>query len=506
METASSGQRKERLTLDDGADERAGIPTEPSRAVRKVDGQIRRAARARRWSLALSDVIAVAIGVAISELAGESNPGTVSWAVLLIPVWVVVAKLYGLYDNDDRRIAHHTTQEVPSLVATAAVSVVVWKALTMLLGAVPPISSSSVVLIGATAALGSLILRSGTRTAWRYQAPPDRTLIVGSSSKAELISGRLKRHRQQGGNIEVVGFISDRVANEGASSGLLDEHPHLGGISELPVVLERERITRVIIAKDPLSSGRTGEIIDTCLSHDVAATLVPVESEVLGPASEIARLADVPVVEFHSFGVPRSTRFLKRSLDLVVSALLLIPAVPILLASTLAIKLTSRGSAFFLQERVSMEGRHFNVIKLRTMYDGAESRLEEMLDDHSDGDPSFKVPDDPRVTPVGRILRATSIDELPQLFNVLKGDMSLVGPRPKIPHEATLYEERESRYLTIRPGLTGPMQVSGRGLLTFEERLALERDYLESISLAKDIEILLKTPGAVLSGRGARDL
>ena len=153
-----------------------------------------------------------------------------------------------------------------------------------------------------------------------------------------------------------------------------------------------------------------------------------------------------------------------------------------------------------------MYGKHFRVIKLRTMYEGSEKRLEGMLDDRTDDDPSFKVPDDPRVTPVGRFLRATSIDEFPQLINVFKGDMSLVGPRPKIPNEASMYEERESRYLSIRPGLTGPMQVSGRGLLTFEERLALERDYLETISLAKDLEILLRTPGAVLSGRGARDL
>lgn len=505
MEPTVSGEKDQTQGLEAGP-RVAGPEVRPTEKVRRVDNQIRRAAQLRRWGLALADMIAIAVGVAVSALAGESNPGTVAWALLLVPVWIVVAKLYGVYDNDDRKLDHHTTHELPNLLATAAVSVVAWKALTMLLGANPPLSSASVVLIGATAALASAILRSGVRVFWRSQAPPDRTLIVGSSAKAGLVATRLDRYRDQGGNIEVIGFISDRIENPAEATGELQGHPYMGGLDQLPDVLERERITRVIIAKDPASAGRIGEIIDTCLSNDVAATLVPIESEVLGPAAEVARLADVPVIEFHSFDVPRSTRFMKRSLDITVSALLMIPALPILLVSALAIRLTSRGRAFFFHERVGMNGKHFNVIKLRTMYEGSEERLEEMLEENEDADPSFKVPDDPRVTPVGRVLRSASIDELPQLINVLKGEMSLVGPRPKIPHEALLYEEREGRYLTIRPGLTGPMQVSGRGLLTFEERLALERDYLESISLARDLEIILRTPGAVLSGRGARDL
>lgn len=478
----------------------------PTQATRQVGEKIRRAAQLRRWGLALADVVSIFLGVLVSVTVEKANPGTQAWAILLIPIWIVTAKLYGLYDNDDRKLAHHTSQEIPNLLATAAISVVAWKALTMLLGAEPPIASASVVTIGAVAASAATILRSGVRSIWRRMAPPDRTLIIGSSHKASLVASRLGRHRSQGGNIEVLGFVSDEVEDPGNLDGKLADHPFLGQVSDLPTVLERERITRVVIAKSRNSSTRIGEMIDTCLDNEVAATLVPIESEVLGPAAEISRLAEVPVIEFHSFGVPRSTRVIKRIVDISLSSLLLLPALPISLLSILAVKVTSRGPAFFLHQRVGMHGRHFNLIKLRTMYEGSEKRLEGMLDDAAEDDPSFKVPDDPRVTPVGRILRSTSIDELPQLINVLKGDMSLVGPRPKIPHEASLYEERESRYLTIRPGLTGPMQVSGRGLLSFEERLALERDYLESISLVRDIEILLRTPGAVLSGRGAKDL
>lgn len=490
--------------------DRPDLTTRPNPEIRWVSDRIRRAAQIRRWGLAMADIVAIGLGVLAAVLIEKTNPGTPDWSLLLIPVWIVTAKLYGLYDNDDRRLSHHTTQEIPNLIATAAVSVVVWKALTMLLGASPPISSASVVIIGGTAAVTSMILRSGIRTVWRFRAPPDRTLIIGSSDKAELVASRLDRHREQGGNIDVIGFVSDPNPEDGRRGAEGDDglhrHPYLGSLSDLPRVVRDERVTRVVIAKEADSAWKVGQIIDTCLEENVAATLVPAESEVLGPAAEVARLAEVPVIEFHSFGIPRSTRFLKRSLDILLSGLLLIPALPILVLSVLAIRVTSKGQAFFLHERVGMYGKHFNVIKLRTMYEGSEGRLEAMLGDIDDDDPSFKVPDDPRVTPLGRFLRTTSIDELPQLINVFKGDMSLVGPRPKIPNEASMYEERESRYLSIRPGLTGPMQVSGRGLLTFEERLALERDYLESISLAKDLEILLRTPGAVLSGRGARDL
>ena len=494
--------RDERGTALEGRRVELKLSRRTDPEVRWVSDRIRRAAQVRRWGLAVADIVAIGLGVLAAVLLKKINPGTPEWSLLLVPVWIVTAKLYGLYDNDDRRLSHHTTQEIPNLVATAAVSVVVWKALTLVLGANPPISSASVVIIGGTAAVASMFLRSGVRTIWRLRAPADRTLIIGSAERAELVASRLDRHREQGGNIEVIGIVSDQVPEDGD----LDRHPYLGPLSNLSEVVRRERVTRVVIAKEPDSAGKVGQIIDTCLAEDVAATLVPAESEVLGPAAEVARLADVPVIEFHSFGVPRSTLFMKRSLDIALSALLLIPALPILLLSALAIRLTSQGRAFFFHERVGKFGKHFRVIKLRTMYEGSEKRLEGMLDEKSGEDLSFKVPDDPRVTPVGRFLRATSIDELPQLINVFKGDMSLVGPRPKIPNEASMYEERESRHLSIRPGLTGPMQVSGRGLLTFEERLALERDYLESISLAKDIEILLRTPGAVLSGRGARDL
>jgi lipopolysaccharide/colanic/teichoic acid biosynthesis glycosyltransferase len=158
---------------------------------------------------------------------------------------------------------------------------------------------------------------------------------------------------------------------------------------------------------------------------------------------------------------------------------------------------------FFRQRRAGAGGRPFTMIKFRTMVADAEERLPELIDLAALDEPAFKIPDDPRVTRVGRKLRRFSLDELPQLFNVLRSDMSLVGPRPEEESVVALYDERQRQRLDVKPGMTGPMQVYGRADLTFEERLAMERDYLDNLSVLTDLAILLRTPGAIIRGDGA---
>jgi len=411
----------------------------------------------------------------------------------------LTAKLYGLYDNDDRRLAHRTTQELPSLLATAAISVVAWKALTLLLGANPPVSSASVVTIGAVAGVSSAFLRSGVRTIARRTSPPERTLIIGAGEKALLVASRLERYRKNEGGILVLGFVTDEKGRE-ERDPVLREHQFLGTLNDLPELLEREQISRVVIAKEASAAEKTGPIIDLCLSKGVAATLVPVQSEVLGPAAEITRVADVAVIEFNSTVVPRSTLAIKRTIDLAVSSTLLALASPILLVSAGAVAFTSRGPVFFRQTRVGKDGRPFTMLKLRTMQADAEDQLDDLIDLDNLDQPAFKIENDPRVTPVGRVLRRYSIDEIPQFLNVLAGSMSLVGPRPEEEAVVALYDERQRTRLAVKPGLTGPMQVEGRGALSFEERLSLERDYIENLSIGRDIELILRTPRAILRG------
>jgi exopolysaccharide biosynthesis polyprenyl glycosylphosphotransferase len=193
----------------------------------------------------------------------------------------------------------------------------------------------------------------------------------------------------------------------------------------------------------------------------------------------------------------------KRPLDIILVMLGLIAVLPVFLVIAIAIKATSPGPVFFVQTRVGRNGRHFGMIKFRSMYRDAEARRAALLRDSDRDGICFKSRNDPRVTPVGRILRRLSLDELPQVFNVLKGDMSLVGPRPALPEEVAAYPARAMGRLAALPGITGLWQVSGRADIGFDEMVDLDLSYVRNASLAADIAILFRTVGAVLTGRGA---
>lgn len=200
----------------------------------------------------------------------------------------------------------------------------------------------------------------------------------------------------------------------------------------------------------------------------------------------------------------RGTYTVKRALDVVVSALALLLLSPLFLLTYLAVRLTSRGPAVFSQTRVGRDGRHFQFYKFRSMYVDAEMRKAALLaQNESAGGIIFKMKNDPRITPVGRVLRKFSIDELPQLWNVLRGDMTLVGPRPPVPSEVAQYTLEERKRLNVIPGLTCTWQVSGRSNIPFQEQVRLDKEYIRTHGLWNDFKILLKTIPAILSGKGA---
>jgi lipopolysaccharide/colanic/teichoic acid biosynthesis glycosyltransferase len=252
-----------------------------------------------------------------------------------------------------------------------------------------------------------------------------------------------------------------------------------------------------------MSEASAETMIEECKSLGLGLTFLPRHFGLLGPGIELNRLAELPVLDFRFSDPPRSTMAMKRAMDLAVSITVLTLFSPLLLLSALLILVDSGRPVFFRQRRVGKEGVPFTMLKFRTMVADAEERLAELIDIEKLDEPAFKIPDDPRVTGVGKYLRRTSIDELPQLFNVLRGEMSLVGPRPEEEAVVALYDERQRGRLAIKPGLTGPMQVYGRGDLTFEERLAMERDYLDNLSLLTDLQILMRTPRAIMRGEGA---
>jgi lipopolysaccharide/colanic/teichoic acid biosynthesis glycosyltransferase/GT2 family glycosyltransferase len=196
-------------------------------------------------------------------------------------------------------------------------------------------------------------------------------------------------------------------------------------------------------------------------------------------------------------------RLAKRTIDIIGALIGLLISIPLVALAAVAIKLESPGPVFFWQVRVGENGRLFRIVKLRTMSVDAEERLPELVDLEHLQEPAFKLRDDPRVTRVGRILRRTSLDEAPQFYNVLRGEMSLVGPRPEEERIVQFYEDYQRRRLAVKPGMTGPMQINGRGDLSFGERLQLELEYIEQYSLRRDFEILLRTLPAIFHGHGA---
>ena len=262
-------------------------------------------------------------------------------------------------------------------------------------------------------------------------------------------------------------------------------------------------VDRIIVASQTVSEPVIAELVKVCRRDGLKLSVVPPARAMFGTAVQLHHIADLPLIEYSTWDVPRSTMMLKRIIDVVVSAIALTLLAPVLIAIAIAVKLTSRGPVLFVQARAGRRGAPFRMLKFRTMVADAERRLGELVDIDGIEEPAFKLPRDPRVTSVGRFLRRTSLDELPQLFDVLRGDMSLVGPRPEQVELVERYAPEHRFRLEVRPGLTGPMQVYGRGELRFDERLAVEREYVENLSLRRDLRILLLTLAAVFRGHGA---
>ena len=260
---------------------------------------------------------------------------------------------------------------------------------------------------------------------------------------------------------------------------------------------------RVVVASSYLAEEQFETLIAFCRARQIKLSVIPPGRGMFGTGVQLERVADLPVLEYNTWDISRSTMLLKRVLDVSFAVLALLLLSPIMAAIAVAILVDGGRPVLFAQTRTGQHGRTFRILKFRTMVVDAERMLTELVSIETLEPPMFKLRNDPRVTRVGRFLRRTSLDELPQLLNVLKGDMSIVGPRPEQVELADRYSEGDRFLLAVKPGLTGPMQVYGRAELTFEERRAVERDYVENISVGRDLRILALTVAPVVSGRGA---
>ena len=444
-----------------------------------------------------ADVLTILIAVGVTTLVeGTSDP---LWLLLTLPVWIVIAKFEGLYDADHPRIWHLTTDEVPGIFHWVTLSVA---AGLVLIRALPEetIRLDSSAALYVTALTGAFVLRSVARAIWRKRVPPERALVMGHGKLADAVSRKLAL--EPGHHLSVVEYSSNQNGNGNGGAHREFKLEELTR-EDLEYLLSETGIERVVLAVPELDEATLARVVASCRATGVKLSVMPPMRAMLGTAVQLNHIAEMPVIEYGTWGTSWSTMALKRVFDVIVSAAALVVLAPVMVAIGLAVRLSSRGPALFKQVRAGRDGEPFTILKFRTMCADAEERINEVISPDELDEPMFKLRHDPRVTKVGRVLRRTSLDELPQLFNVLRGDMSIVGPRPEEMWLVERYGETQRFRLQMRPGLTGPMQVHGRGELNFQERLAVEREYVENYSLRKDLKILLRTISIIWRGPGA---
>ncbi|WP_238702565.1 sugar transferase [Microbacterium caowuchunii] len=454
--------------------------------------------------LVYSDVLVIAATMVVFLTMGLPPEAFVDWpngyrlpywgAVLFVAlVWLLALSIF---DTRDRHVAGNGVHEYRR-VANATVAVI---ALCVALAFFLRMDvSRALFLIAMPVGLFALMLsrwmwRQWLRRQQRHGEYVYRALVLGESAKAGHVIDSIRR--EPGSGFDIVGVVtSGRVPTS------IKKVPVVGGFSHAIQAMDATDADTIIVAGaddlDPEMMRRLGwDVAD----RDGNLVVAPALTDIAGPRIHTRQAAGLPLVHVEFPRLDGAKRFGKRAFDLVGSILMIVLVSPIMLASAVAIKLESRGPVLFRQIRVGRRGREFGMIKFRSMDADADDQLASLLDLQGTTErPLFKVVNDPRITPVGRYLRKYSIDELPQLFNVLRGDMSLVGPRPQRAAEVALYDDAAHRRLLVKPGMSGLWQVSGRSTLEWEDALRLDLYYVENWSFTQDVVILFRTVRAVVA-------
>ncbi len=446
-------------------------------------------------ALVVSDVIGLAIsatlGVALADAAGTLPAHRAAGVVfgLIAAVAALLALiLHGAYRSDRQHLLPRAGSSTRAALLGFPASVLLLVAIANIVDRHVSLSAALLMALPAIVVI-PLSRRLAKALPLPGRAQTTRILIVGSGKVARRVVDRLSRVD----SLEVVG-----MADDDPSPG----EEVIGAIGQLPKLVAEHRVDRVLVAFSRTPSTETLSSLRE-LRGQVGVSVVPRMFEMLSWRSSLEELYGIPLLHVAPASLSVSARITKRTLDLVVASTILLLLSPVLLASAIAIKATSPGPVFFRQPRWGRRGEIFYIFKLRSMRTDAEAVRDHLMADNEVDGPLFKVREDPRITKVGAFLRKTSIDELPQLFNVLKGDMSLVGPRPFVPSEAAQIDGAAARRYEVLPGMTGLWQVSGRSELSYEDLRHLDTVYVSSWSLWWDLRILAQTPAAVLRRSGA---
>jgi exopolysaccharide biosynthesis polyprenyl glycosylphosphotransferase len=478
-------------SLPGGADRSSAPPSLVATHRGRRDWWLRRA-------LAASDAMALTLGISLMAVitSGHDPWAVLLWSLPLLPCWIALLYMYGLYREDTRRVGHSTLDDVSGVFHAVLIGGCgSW----LYFQAVPSgkLVFFEILLFGLLAAT----LMLGQRALVRHLAPrllgPERVLFVGSGPASGAILANMRAQRRP--RLEPVGVAGPHV--DGCDRPGL---PRLGAAdpASLEALIAGERIERVIACQPALDVDEITELLHCCRRLSVKVSIVPSMFETIGPSATIDNIGGITVLGVNQPVLSRTSRLMKRSMDLAGAAVLSLLSLPLLALAAIAIKLDSRGPVLFRQTRIGLEGRRFTLLKLRTMAADAEARRDELLAQSKDCD-WLHLDHDPRITRVGRFLRLTSLDELPQLWNVLRGEMSLVGPRPLIDEEDRNVEDWARGRLDLTPGITGLWQVLGRTTIPFQEMVKLDYTYVTNWSLWGDVRLILRTVPVLLTRRGA---
>jgi exopolysaccharide biosynthesis polyprenyl glycosylphosphotransferase len=509
----TSRPRRVRGSVDAAASRRAALHSDIApvwesirRLERPDDGPGVRALMKRdalqRRALSVVDVVAayVALAVAVYAVKGDSI-GSVTLsplAILVAPFVVVASKVIGLYDRDQHLLRKTTLDEMPQILYLAVVyALTTWLAETVLLNGyltrpqVFTLTLSTFVLV----TFGRLVVRAVVSAA----TTKERCIVLGSAANARRITAKLQDARST--NAVVLGRVA--IDSSEPQEGMDRRSPaKLGDFRSLVQIVDAHAVERVIIAPGPDGEEEILDAIRVIKALGVKVSVLPRLLEVVGSSSSFDDVNGIWLLGVRHFGLSRSSEALKRTTDLIGASVALVVLLPLLLILAAAVKLSSRGPVFFAQKRIGRQGEVFWMLKFRSMVVGADSVKEALRGRNEAEGGLFKIDEDPRVTRVGRLMRRISLDELPQLLNVLRGEMSLVGPRPLVPDEDALIEGWQRRRLAVKPGMTGLWQIFGSARIPMQEMVKIDYLYGANWSIWLDMKILLRTIPYVLSRRG----
>ena len=465
----------------------------PRRATVADDGMLHEASRTRdrtyRRMLAVADVAAALIALILSfNVVGDTYMPPV--ALFGLPLVILVAKLSGLYDRDELVVRKTTIQELPELFNQATLyALLCWLAAGPLL--VGPVGSKQALMLWFSLFALMVLLRRLARLVASRLVASERLLLIGDAGTYNRLADKLSVAEV---NAELVGRMSLQRTTRGRSEDrTIDEQ-------SLRSLIDSLQVHRVLIVPSQSSPAVTLDLVRTAKAMGIRVSLVPQVMDVVGHAVVFDDILGMMLLGVRPFSLSRSSRFVKRATDVVGATLLLTLLSPLLVIIAIAIKLDSRGSVLFRQQRVGRDDEVFSIFKFRSMVADAEERKQELLATGVNGG-LFKINGDPRATRVGRFLRRTSLDELPQLINVLRGQMSLVGPRPLIASEDRAITGYDRHRLKLTPGMTGPWQLMG-SRVPLTEMVKVDYLYVTGWSLMEDIGILLRTAGHIVRRRG----